>query len=229
MKIAMRYIFHFTFILCALWFAGCESDEADLTGASFDDAELMEVKSVRVFSHAGEVTNQQIVKRFAPDTLNLSANAISSFRYYVLDSVAIGKSSAVVKRYGLTFPFDLQRLPVMILTDHESHQVCCTRGETFTRSLPYFAGTIKPIVDYERIESSVRGNYVFSFTGKERILLNQHSNTLWIPCIQLAHHVQGQGVTRYFINNELDLSFSEMLQPGDTVSVIEMNFQLKRL
>jgi hypothetical protein len=223
----MRYIFPLISLLFALWCTACEPDSTELAGSSFDNAELVEIKSLRVFSRAGEEKNPLVIKRFAQDTFNLSATAVSRLTYYVIDSVRFGASSAVVKRMGTTFAFDLTRLLNIVLTDTESRRICCTTGETIARSLIYSAGVFKPIIDSDKIESSVRGNYIFSFVGKEHLLLNLHGNTLRIPCILLSHH--SQYVASYLLNNKLDPSFSRLLPPGDTVSVLEMTFQLNRL
>lgn len=225
----MRHIFILAFILSGLLYSGCESDEVNLAGSTFGKSELVKIKSLRVFSSAGEETNPIIIKRFTEDTFNLSANIIPQFNYYIIDSIAMGKSSAIVRRYNKEFTFDLKHPQNIILTARESQEVCCTTGETFTRSLPYFAGVLKPIVDFESVESSLRGFFVFSFTGKERLLLTQHGNTLSVPCLQMAHHNPDRGVAKYFMNNKLEPSFTKKLQPGDTVSVIEVSFQLKRL
>jgi hypothetical protein len=106
-------------------------------------------------------------------------------------------------------------------------------GEVLARTLPYHLGEVKPEVFSESLSSSTGGNFFFTYTSRDRLVLHRSGNQLSVPVIIYSRHVWnrfviGPGFTGGHILNNLQSDFFRHLPEGDTVAITQYEIKLEK-
>lgn len=206
----------------------CQSDEELLHGIPFSifKSSVHAQSDIRLFTQSGEIKDSGIIAAYlSKDSSTFNYYGRASWMYPSLDTVNFNTSNTaeVSGYYGPLACTYRQEQDLIVFTQLQEFDLCCSYGDVFSQSIAYQIVSVKPIILREYIKSSTGGSYSFGHVIKQRQMIKK-VNKQWVaPWLIYARYPWGRNGGGVFdsTNNLLQADFYKSLAPGDTVSVRE--------
>jgi len=229
--------FFFTVVIWALLICCDQSSDSSLAYPStYSTDELRWLGNYRVFTRDGEIKDALLSRNlFVEDTVY--HNQLVRFRKYErpFDSVEFLDSHNAVQHRGYRkYKYSVvQSAGQLFLTGNDTIRGY-TYGEVFTRQLTYYLGAVKPEVYAEVLTSSTAGNFAFTYSMREKLVMHRSGEQLSIPVVIWSKRIHGPYIIGHWytgssLMNNLQGDFYKYLLEGDTVAITQYEFRLKRL
>jgi hypothetical protein len=177
------------------------------------------IPNVRVFTINGEINNANVPERFdyEREYLELQFNQLPLQRGYLDTLIFESAQKAVLINGYYSTECGIHTSDNTIVLWHDVSPLCCTYGESITKTFNYNISRVKPEVVSEDVHSSTGGFYMFNYTGKEKFVLKRSGDKVVAPVIKYQRY--GSDVTYGTLNNELTGDFYKHLSSGDTLVI----------
>jgi hypothetical protein len=187
----------------------------------------------RLFTTAGEITNQSIVGHYIlKDTpvFNPEISYMANYQGFLDTLEFISQDEVVLSSSYRSIDCRFDGVGnFLLMTEKELTTHCCTYPEAISHSLTYYISKFKPEIISEHLYSSTGGNYYFSYYGADNYVLHKTlSGQVTAPLIQYSLHQKDRYPLYFHINNVLDPEFYRNIPEGDTVSLMEGRIFLRK-
>jgi hypothetical protein len=211
----------FLFVVAMLFLLSCNDKEVQPSIAFPSEYHKSGVEpgdGFRVYTREGELRDKLILEKFIGiDSTYFNNMNYNMRRHGFYDSIKFSPiRQASLVGYWKTDCTTSGSGGLIVLTQNDTIDRCCSYPEVLTRTFDYYIVQIKPNVFSESIYSSTRGAYLFTYVYQPKFVLMKYDGKLVAPFIQYVRH-SDTAYEQGELNNLPVLDFYKYLTEGDTL------------